>query len=82
MKIRHEITEILRNGGKEIQFLLPLKFITKFIFHVSYCLFTPSLFLYLCELQASSCYRRFLVKNKLYPLREKKMSTVRNSNVS
>jgi hypothetical protein len=45
MKIWHEINEIVRNGGKEISFLLVLlKFITIFIFHESYCLFISSLF--------------------------------------
>jgi len=52
------------------------KFSTIFTFHDSYCLFTlslpfPFLFLYLCRLQRSFCYRRFLVKNKWYSVTEK-----------
>jgi hypothetical protein len=44
MKIRVEINETLRNVRKEKQLLLLLKFITIFIFHESYCLFTPFVF--------------------------------------
>jgi hypothetical protein len=42
MEIGTEMNVILRNAGKEKSFrLLVLKFITIFIFHESYCLFTP-----------------------------------------